>query len=329
MSEPMTTRQRVILAVGMALIMTVGATVYILVARSRETAVAASPGVSIAAGPRIAFVSTAAGSKGRLATVAAAAPAGPRLVSPVSCNRVYAAAGVGICLRQDGALATYQMAALDQALHVTQTLPLVGLPNRARVSPDGRMLAWTVFVTGDSYNGGVFSTRAGIEDTFTGDIIDMEDFAVTLNGRPYRAVDENFWGVTFARDSNTFYATMSTRGRPYLVRGDIALRTVTAVRPGVECPSLSPDGTRIAFKQAIGGNPKNGWHLAVLDLVTGGVTVLAETRSVDDQAAWLSDAEIGYGLPHGTGGSDVWAVPADGSGRPRLLIPDAMSPAAL
>ncbi len=36
-----------------------------------------------------------------------------------------------------------------------------------------------------------------------------------------------------------------------------------------------------------------------------------------------------YALPRGTGHADVWSVPANGSGAPRLLVPDAESPAAL
>jgi hypothetical protein len=59
------------------------------------------------------------------------------------------------------------------------------------------------------------------------------------------------------------------------------------------------------------------------------VTPLAETRSVDDQPAWLDDHTIGYGVPRGPGHADVWSVPADGSGAARLLIPEAESPAAL
>jgi hypothetical protein len=255
---------------------------------------------------------------------------GTREVSALSCARVYAAGGTGVCLRQDGDLTTYQLAVLDKNLAVQREIPLVGVPNRARVSASGRMVAWTVFVTGDSYNGGRFSTRAGILDTVTGQLAGtLEDFAVTLDGRPYQAVDENFWGVTFASDDNRFYATMSTGGKRYLVEGDFAGNTVRTLRENVECPSLSPDGTRIAYKSAIGADPAKGWRLSVLDLASGQVTPLAETRSADDQPAWLDATTIGYGLVRDRGHIDVWSVPADGSGAPRVLIPDAESPAAL
>ena len=104
------------------------------------------------------------------------------------------------------------------------------------------------------------------------------------------------------------------------------MRTVAS---DVECPSLSPDGTRLVFKQAIGGDPAKGWRLTVLDLTTLVRTPLAETRSVDDQAAWFDNATVMYAVHRGARGSDVWSVPASGGGRPTLLVPDAESPAAL
>jgi hypothetical protein len=58
-------------------------------------------------------------------------------------------------------------------------------------------------------------------------------------------------------------------------------------------------------------------------------TPLAETRSVDDQAAWLGNDTVMYALRRAGRAADVWAVPADGTGKPALLIPDAESPADL
>lgn len=326
----MNLRQRILLASGLSLLLLVVAVVYVVVAGHRGSAPAvAAATVDASPGPRILFRSTAPDSMGRVAAVAAGNGSGPRTVSAVACNRVYAAAGSVICLRPDGPLATYQLAILDPHLRQVQTYPLVGVPNRARVSPSGHRLAWTVFVTGDSYNGDKFSTRVGMINTLTGDTVDtLETFAVTLNGGPYKAADLNFWGVTFA-DDRTFYATMSTGGHRYLIEGDLTARTVRTLATNVECPSLSPDGTRIAFKSAIAGNPSKGWRLSVLDLTTMRRTTLAETRSVDDQAAWLGNGQVMYAVRRGTKAADVWSVPADGTGTPSLLIPDAESPAAL
>ena len=323
--------RRILLTVIGALVLTMVAIGYGVLTTAREhTTLAAANALSLAAGPRIMFRSTAPDSRGHLALVAKDDPGGPRSVSPLTCLRVYAAGGTGACLRQDGALTTFQIAILDKNLNVQKAIPLVGVPNRTRVSADGRLLAWTVFVAGDSYNNGRFSTRAGLIDLKTEDMVDSLEFlSVTLDGHPYTAPDLNFWGITFAPDDNHFYATMSTAGHRYLVEGDIAAKTVQTIAKNVECPSVSPDGKRIAFKSAIDDNPAKGWRLTVLDLASGTRTPLAETRSVDDQPAWLDAGTIGYALPHGPGDSDIWSVPADGSGTPHLLVPHAESPAAL
>ncbi|MFJ1768323.1 TolB family protein [Amycolatopsis sp. NPDC088138] len=323
-------KARILIALAGVLVLAGVAVAYVGFASARNHDVTATGSVSLTPGPRLLFRSTADADRGHVTTVAAADPGGARTVSPLSCARVYAAGGTGLCLRPDGDLTTYQLVVLDARLASQREIPLVGLPNRARVSASGRMLAWTVFVTGDSYNGGMFSTRAGILDTATGDLAGtLEDYAVTLDGKPYQAADLNFWGVTFTRDDRHFYATMSTAGHRYLVTGDFAAHTIRTLRENVECPSLSPDGTRVAFKSAIDADPAKGWRLSVLDLADSRVTPLAETRSVDDQPAWLDDHTIGYGVPRGPGHADVWSTPADGTGEPRLLIPDAESPSAL
>lgn len=135
--------------------------------------------------------------------------------------------------------------------------------------------------------------------------------------------------MTFA-DDNRFFATLGTGGNTFLVEGDVAARRLTVLESGVECPSLSPDGTRIAFKQRndAGFGPVE-WHIAVLTLDTGAVTHLAEQRNVDDQVAWLDDETVMYGLPRDETGSpvtDVWVVPADGTGQPAVFIHGASSP---
>ncbi|MEU7867207.1 hypothetical protein [Dactylosporangium sp. NPDC049140] len=311
-----------------AVVLAVGAGVYIHAAAHRnDAAAAAAETVDIGAGAGLLVRSTADGSMGHLAVIRD----NTRKVAAVTCNRVYAAAGTAICLRPDGPLATYQVALLDRNLRERDTYPMVGVPNRARVSADGRLVTWTAFVTGDSYNGGQFSTRVGVLDTTTGDVVadTLESYALTRVGRPYQAADVNYWGVTFAGDGKTFYATMSTAGHRYLVQGDFAARTVRTLAENVECPSLSPDGTRIAFKQAVGGDPVKGWRPAVLDLATLHATVLAETRSVDDQIAWLDGHTVMYALPRDRDHADVWSVPADGTGAAALLVPDAESPAYL
>ncbi|MCX5151175.1 hypothetical protein OHB36_31220 [Streptomyces sp. NBC_00320] len=267
-----------------------------------------------------------------LATVPAGAPQGPRTASGVSCLRFYAAAGTGICLQADkgGVQESYRAVVLDAHLKEVSAHPLAGIPTRARVSPGGHLVAWTVFVGGDSYAGTNFSTRTSLLDLRTGKLdASLEDFAIRKDGKAYRNTDVNFWGVTFAADERTFYATLATGGQTYLVRGDLAERTVTTLRENLECPSLSPDGTRLVFKKRVPGLSADApWRLYVLDLASMQETPLAEERSVDDQVVWTDDRTVVYSLP-GDFGADLYAVPADGSGTPAPLMTSALAPAFL
>ncbi|MFG3283738.1 TolB family protein [Streptomyces sp. NPDC048111] len=291
--------------------------------------------VSLAPGgsARIVFRTMAWGPhRDELATVPAADPAGPRTASGVHCLRFYAAAGTGICLQAErGAMTdTYRAVVLDAGLRERAHYALPGIPTRARVSPSGRWVAWTVFVGGDSYAGTNFSTRTAVLDTRTGRLTaSLEDFTAYLDGKEHHAADTNYWGVTFAADDRLFYATMATGGHTHLVRGDLAARTVTALHTNVECPSLSPDGTRIVYKKRVAGLPADApWRLYALDLATGRETPLAEPRSVDDQAVWQDDHTVVYALP-GDYGSDLYTVPADGTGKPRRLLTAGLAPAYL
>jgi hypothetical protein len=326
------TRMRVAIAICAVLVLGAAAGSYVRHAAVRSGAGAgpvAAQQVSLRPGAELAFRSTADGSGyGHLAVVGSATPTGTRSISAEQCARVYAAGGRGVCLQPSGTVGTYQVAVLNADAQQLRTLPIAGIPSRARVSTSGRMVSWTVFVTGDSYNGGQFSTRSGILDLGTNNLVtSLETFTVTVDGRRYQSQDLNFWGTTFAADDNTFYATMSTKGHRYLVRGDFAAKTVTTLRDNVECPSLSPDQTRLAFKKRVSGDQNHPWRLYVLDLSTLAEHPLADARSVDDQAAWLDDSTVMYGIPRGDARhADVWAVPADGTGTPRVLIPDADSP---
>jgi Tol biopolymer transport system component len=127
--------------------------------------------------------------------------------------------------------------------------------------------------------------------------------------------------VTFAADPNRFYATLGTGGDHYLVEGNLRRRTMRVLRDGVECPSLSPDGSRIAFKSRIGDNR---WRLHVLDLATLADHAVAESRSIDDQVEWLDDETLTYSDER-----NVYTVPADGGGSAQLLVRDATSPVRL
>jgi hypothetical protein len=277
------------------------------------------------------FENTAAADRyGQLATVPASEPGGPRAVAQMPCERVDFRAGKGVCLQTDrGFLTTYDAVLFDADFNESHRIGLSGSPSRVRVSPTGSYAAATVFVTGHSYAIDGFSTQTLILDLTDGSVVaDLEtDFTVTRDGESWRSVDFNFWGVTF-RDDDQFYATLGTGGEYYLVDGDLPARTMAVVHDGIECPSLSPDGTRLAYK--IRSDTDLGpatWRIGVLDLATMETTVLAETRNVDDQVAWLDDDTVMYGLPNedSPAESDTWAVPADGSGEPHVLVPKAWS----
>jgi hypothetical protein len=243
----------------------------------------------------------------------------------LTCERVYLAAGRGICMGVAPSGVEYEMTSFDSDLRPLETSALTGLPSRARVAADGRYGSMTVFVAGDSYlgNSSAFSTRAYILDMGSGETIgQLESFEVSKDGSRFDAPDFNFWGVTFAADPDRFYATLGTGGHHYLVEGSVGDRTVKVLRDGVECPSLSPDGSQIAFKSRIGESTR--WRLRVLGLDDLQDHAVAESRSIDDQAEWLDGETLAY-----SDGLDVYTVPADGSGEAELLVRDATSPVRL
>lgn len=243
----------------------------------------------------------------------------------LACERVYYSGGHGICMGVAPSGVDYTASVFDSKLRSLHTIALTGFPSRARVSGDGRYGAMTVFVSGDSYleSPTAFSTRTTILDMNSGEQIgQLEQFEVSKDGKPFDSVDFNFWGITFAADANRFYATLGTGGHHYLVEGDVRARSMRVLRDGVECPSLSPNGKQIVFKDRIGESDR--WQLEVLSVATLEDHELAETRSIDDQVEWLDDETLAY-----SDGRNVYTVPADGEGSPQLLVRDATSPVRL
>jgi hypothetical protein len=334
------TRTRIVVLLAICILAIGGAVAYITMSLAHQTAdrakVAPAPQTNLASvtsGPHIVFRNTNKRSDyGQVAVVSLANPAGPRAITVAACDRVYATEQRYLCLSSSaGVVTTYSAHVLDSAFEEEQTLPLTGVPSRARLSRDGSLAATTSFTAGDSYAATSFSTRTVITKIGGASYGSLENFTLIHAGERIAPIDRNYWGVTFAADDDTFYATVQWSKHTWLVKGSLSRHLVVTLRQDAECPSLSPDGQHIVYKQR-GNLPPGQWRLVRYDVATGQVTQLAETHSVDDQVEWLDDSHVIYGIPRtGTqaGTDDVWELPIDGSGLPKLLIPEAWSPAVV
>lgn len=333
-----------LIAFAVVVFLSVGGVLYsVLHTRQKQAdAIAAAPPVpvtdlgAVEARPHVVFRSTAIGNDyGKVALVPLDDPAGARAFTKASCERVYAHRGEAVCLySKPGLVTTYKAEMLDASWTAGRELELAGVPSRTRLSPDGTWAATTTFVSGHAYSSpGDFSTETLVTPLGIGaKTLNLEtDFTLYVNGKRNTAQNRNLWGVTFVGDDDHFYATAASGNKTWLVRGSLRERTLTALREDAECPSLSPDGTRVAFKTR-NGQPEGQWMIAVYDLASGKTTLLTEKHSVDDQIEWLDGDRVLYGLPRsgsGPSASDVWVVPADGTGAPSVFIPDAWSPAVV
>ncbi|WP_020390498.1 PD40 domain-containing protein [Kribbella catacumbae] len=320
-----------VLASALGMILLIGAAVlYVVQARGGGPAVNARPVVSgrLALAPgNLYFRNLAEGpDQGKLAAVSADDPDGTRQVGNLMCDRFATARSTSICLRTKAGslppLTELLVLGADLAIKHQQTLP--GTPSRARVSPDGKIVNWTLFVSGDSYAASGFSTRTGLYEVDTGRLVkSIEEIPVFVDGRRYFASDVNYWGVTFAADGNRFYVTLGSKGKTYLIEADYRRYRGDAILQNAECPSLSPDGRRIAYKQK---NADGSWRLAVLDLGSRRVTHPAEGHAIDDQPLWRDAGNLLYALKRDAT-TDIWSTPITATGTPMMLVPDAASPA--
>jgi hypothetical protein len=290
--------------------------------------------------PLVAARSLAPAPAGARMLVRVADPLTPRMDGPVyeldtgastsrragrlRCKRVAASpTGGGLCLALSGDGKTYEGIVFDAAYAPRRHFRIDGVPDRARVSPDGRLGAFTAFDAGSSR--GYFADLSGfsvstrVVDMRTGRaLLDLgEELAVVRGDRSFRPGDAQYWGVTFT-GGDRFLATMATSFAHYLIEGDVSARRARVIGRRVECPAVSPDGRRVAYKRRIGYS--NRWRLHVRDLRTGRDVALAERRSIDDQPEWWGDDLVLY-----SDDRSVFVVPADGSGSPRLVARHATS----
>ena len=257
----------------------------------------------------------------------------PHFIETLSCEVAHVAGGRGICLTANrGLLTTYAAKLFDaKTFEIIREFPLKGVPSRCRMSSDGKLAALTVFVSGHGYASVNFSTQTLLIEVDDARIIaDPEEFKVTRDGSPFSNKDFNFWGVTFTPDARHFYATLSTNRQHFLVKGDIANRSAEVIHENVECPSLAPNASRIAYKRRFVADGRVFWQLHILDLKTKMETPLNEKRSVDDQLEWLDNDHVLYALPETETGSsastNIWLATADGASDPKLFLKKAYSP---
>jgi hypothetical protein len=245
----------------------------------------------------------------------------------LACKRVAANPdGAGFCLARHENGLDYEAISFGADYEPRARAFIQGVPDRARVSPDGRYGGYTSFDPDKAAayfaNGERFKTYTRIIDLRNGDeILRLEELRVERDGDRVQTEDANFWGVTFT-DDNRFYATLAVAKQHYLIEGAVGKRVARVVGDHVECPALAPDGKRIAYKRRIGD--QNRWRFHVRDLETGRDVALAEPRSIDDQPDWLSDDLVVY-----SDDKAAFAVPADGSGRPQRLAAASTSPAPI
>ncbi|GLZ38295.1 hypothetical protein [Actinokineospora sp. NBRC 105648] len=312
-------RNRVVIGVVAMVLVIAAGVVYVVATVRDQNADATKPGAPVQSG--LTFVDNGSGQN----LVSKLDATGARTAGSMKCLRVYTAGGTTVCLRM-GVPGAYEAAVSDSTGKELRTVPLPGTPSRARVSASGKIVSWTVFVTGDSYlSPGGFSTRTGVLDLRTGALTEsLETFATSIEGVPDKRPNENYWGVTVAADDNTFYATLGSGNTTWLVKGDLTAKTMATVRQSAECPSLSPDQTRVAYKKR--GGRLGTWQLYVLDLASGKETELPGSDGVDDQAAWLDAKNLAYAKVQTGGAPTIFESAADGTGQPRQLVAGASSP---
>ena len=253
-----------------------------------------------------------------------------RFVTALRCARVHFAAGRGLCLQEvaDGMTTIYVADLFDQALRPTHRLELAGVPTRVRVSPDGRLAAVTTYAEEDSPAGERLAIESVLIDIDAGRVIaDLREFA--LEPGPTGAIGGpfDFASVSFDKDGDRLFATLSTPLERYVVVGSLRERRLRPLVADLAAEALSPDGTRLVVKRRVG--ERGFWQLLVLDLATLREHPLDQDgRTVDDQVEWLDTDRVMYhdATDQGTG---IWVATADGRSKPRLLVPDAFSPVAV
>jgi len=260
---------------------------------------------------------------------------GSRTLLAQDCLRVHIAADHGVCLSEtDPVLGTFETTFFE-ASNPAETIKSYASasPSRARISPDGTFSTVTAFISGGSY------ADIGIGETTTVVTIDEVDSNVLLRGAGqfevnaeqsrYQTFDANYWGLTFV-DQENFYITGFYDTLPEIMQGTLSTMTIEPTGWIGSCPSISPDGKTLVFKEQ---RPDGHYDLVAVDVETQEKRLLGETRSVDDQVEWLDNDTILYAL-HPEDGDlglqpqfDIWELDLAEGSEPKMFLPSADSPA--
>ena len=262
---------------------------------------------------------------GRVAMTPATAD-GTRSLTTLRCSRLSFAGGSGLCLTEEEQEGVVKNVAyvFDRTFQRGARLVLPGVATRVRVAPNGDVAAITTYAEEESPAGERLAIESVLIDLRTArTIADLREFHIdapdgALTG-PF-----DFASVSFDRDGDRFFATLSTPSARYVVVGSIRDRRVRPIAPDVASEALSPDGTRLIVKRRVGD--RGFWELGVLDLASLAARPVDQGgRSVDDQVEWLDDEHLLY-HDASDAGTSIWVVAADGRSPPRILIPEAFSP---
>lgn len=282
-------------------------------------------------GDRMVFRNTARGEGyGMAAAVSLDDPAGRRTLTNLPCDRVDATVEMLSCMRiVRGIPTTFETEVMDSVQQRVARWDLPGIPSRTRVS-DGGLVATTSFVTGHSYAADGFSTETVVHGVNGADYGNLQEFTILIDGKELSAVDRNVWGVSFLSE-NEFFATVASGGKTWLVAGNLHERTLISVTTNSECPSVSPDKTRVAYKKLRPGPGPVHWDIAVLDLDSKEEQQITLDQGFDDQLEWLDDQTLLFGQPRkgAIGDSDVYSIRAEAAAQPQLLVEHAWSPSVV
>ena len=244
-------------------------------------------------------------------------------VTALRCDRLDLAGGHGICLTARAASSRpTRRSCSTQRPDTAHAAPVPGVPEpHAGLARRPARPRSTIFVGGDSYAPGQFSTRTSIVDVASGEVAraDLERLhgrrttARMIQGRlQLLGRDVHARWRALLRDARHRRAALPHRGRRGDQRAPSSVTTSSARRS--RPTARGSPSRRASASRSSGASTSSTSRRARRPRCRS-------TRSVDDQIAWLDNRRLAYGV-----GEEVMEVPADGSAAPRLMLASATNP---